>query len=118
MTFEEHMNGKWLVVTLVPGFIEAHSGVQFGTPTPINTRITTPTASGAWFHKEWDCYGSPEQPLTEEQCLVCYAFEAGREYQRNRKLRKRLSDATADGWAKYNEDEAAAEILRHQGEGI
>ena len=118
MTFEEHTDGKWLVVTLVPGFIEAHSGVQFGTPTPISTRITTPTGAGAWINKEWDAYGSKKNPFTEQQALVCYAFEVGREYQRNRKLRKKISDACAEGWAITNAQSEVEEILKHQGEGI
>ena len=113
MNFDEHMDREWLVITLVPGFIEVHTGVQFGTPTPIKTRVTTLAASGAWENQAFEDY-----EITEEMALVCRAFEVGREYQRNRKLRKRIDEACSAGWRTSNERTASKEAKLHLGEGI
>lgn len=111
--FKEHQDDKWLVVELILGFIEAHSGRQFGTPTIEGTRIPTYTAAGAWENNECGAYG-----LTKQQAFAAFCFEVGREYQRNRKLRKRIADACHEGWEQYQKEEAELEIERHKGEGI
>ncbi len=113
MQFEENMDGKWLTIILVPDFIEAHSGRQFGEPTMKQTRVTTRAGANAYDCEEWEDY-----KLTKEQALVAYAFEAGREYQHNRKLRKRIDDACHNGWEESRKQREQQEIDNVRGEGI
>lgn len=98
MNNNEHYEGDWLIVDLVPNFIQANTAIQFGSPTVIGGRVHTEVAAVAYQNKEWDDYGS----LTEQQALIACAFEAGREYQRNRKLRKRIDEACQHGWELHN----------------
>ncbi len=104
MKFTERHDGDWLVVEFIPSFIEAATNIQFGSPTIVGTRIPTYTAAGAWWNKEWDAYGS----LTELQAFACACFEAGIEYHRNRKLRKRIDEACSHGWELHHLKETMA----------
>ena len=92
---KEHYEGKWLVVELVPDFIEAHSGRQFGSPTVKGTRIHTEVAAGAYINNECRDY-----KLKKANAFAALCFEAGREYQRSRALRKRINEAVTQGWQK------------------
>lgn len=112
MTKDEttHMDGVWLVDTILPGFIEAHSGRQFGEPTVINDRYP---CSAGW---AWEYLDDPEKAsMTREQIIAACAFEAGRDWQRSRKRRQRIQQAVHDGWEKVREhDSAEAKALAEQ----
>ena len=86
----EYRDGQWLVLELIPDLIVADSGIQGGEPTIKGTRMTTVTLAFAYENHEVQCYGD----YSEQQAFAAYCFEAGREYQRNRKLRKRLLEST------------------------
>lgn len=99
MKFNERMDGDWLVVELVPEVIEANTAIQFGEPTVCGSRITTQAAAWAWIDKNWDDFGG----LTKEAAFAAHCFEAGRQYQRDRKLRKKIDEACSAGWEKHNQ---------------
>lgn len=95
MEFKEEKHGNWLVVELVPDLIVSNSAIRWGEPTIKGTRIPTDTAG--WAYKDgnfadWD--------MTEQQAFAAYCFEIGIEYQRSRKLKKRITDAVSFGWSK------------------
>ena len=95
-----YMDGKWLVDVLLPGFIVADSARQFGAPTLVGTRIPTYVGLG-WVWEVLD--RAEEENLTREQIIALAAFEAGVEWQRSRKRRKRMAEAVDAGWAEESE---------------
>lgn len=95
MDFKETMDRKWLVVELVPDLIVAHSAIRFGDTTIKGTRIPTDTAAFAFLEGNYGLWD-----MTEKQAFAAYCFEAGREYQRSRKLHKRIREAVKLGWSK------------------
>ena len=114
---KEHKDGKWLIIELVPDFIEAHSGIQFGSPTVVGSRIHTEVAAGAYEHDGEQGWGGMRHNypnLTKQRGFAALCFEAGREYQRNRKLRKRIKEACHEGWQQHNKEEAD----KNKGAGI
>lgn len=98
MVMKEYYDGDWLVVDIVPDFIEAHSARCFGSPTIKGTRVHTEVGAGAYINSEWRDYR-----IKKQQAFVAYVFEAGREFQRSRTLRKKIDDAVDFGWSKINE---------------
>ena len=94
---KEYYDRQWLVVELIPGLIECHTAMQFGAPTITGSRIHTEVAAGAYENEEWNCYGNG---LDKDKAFVAMCFEAGREYQRSRKLRQRIDEACKKGWEK------------------
>jgi len=95
---ETHMDGKWLVDTILPGLLEAHAGLQFGAPCLVGTR--TPTYVGlGWV---WECYGNAHvakvEGLSQIDVVALAAFDAGVQWQRSRKRRQRMKDAVTAGW--------------------
>lgn len=85
--------GDHVVVTLVPGFIEAHSGVQGGAPCLVGTRVPAYVGMG-WvleYLLENDSKGLASNHLTREQAIALAAFDAGVEWQTKRARRKRFA---------------------------
>jgi uncharacterized protein (DUF433 family) len=95
MEFKETMDRNWLVVELVPDLIVVHTGIQFGDTTIKGTRIPTDTAAFAFQDGNFAAWD-----MTEKQAFAAYCFEAGKQFNRNRKLRKRIGEAVAFGWSK------------------
>lgn len=87
---EEFQGIKYLVDDLVPGWIVAHSGIQFGVPTLKGTRFPT---SSTWCFDDPSTYG-----WTTEQAFAARCFEAGVQWQRSRERRKRMSEVVAKLW--------------------
>jgi len=85
-------DGIWPVETLVPGFIEAHGGIQFGSPCLIGTRLPT-YATWVWYYLD-DPKGLTEEGLTREQVIALCAFQAGVEWWQSRNRRKRFQEET------------------------
>lgn len=102
MKFQEHMDEQWLVVDLVPGLIEVHAGRSFGSPVIINRRVQTEVAAARYRDHDWR-----DVRIKKMQAFAAYCFEAGREYQRSRSLRKRIDKAVSAGWEQYREKKEA-----------
>jgi hypothetical protein len=76
--FRKRQDEKWPVFDLVPGFIVAHAGIQAGSPTIINSRVTTCCAFKFSFQeKDWSAWNR-----TEQEAFAVMCFEAGIEYQK------------------------------------
>ena len=95
---------KYLVDVLVPGFIEASSGVQFGEPCLKGTRFPFSIGLG-WL---WEYLDKPdelkEMRLTRDQVIVLAGFHAGFEWHRGRKRRKAMWDAVDRLWEQINSE--------------
>ena len=84
---------------LLPGFIEANSGMQFGEPCLIGTRIPFSVGLG-WV---WESLDSPEGvPATREQIIALAAFCAGYNWHRSRKRRKKMDEEGTKLWERIN----------------
>ncbi len=94
----ERIENGYLVVELVPDIIEAHAGIREGDPVIAGTRISVEIAAITYTEKSW---ASWRGALAEEQAKIAFAFEAGRNYQKNRKLRKRIEQSNIDGGERY-----------------
>ena len=82
---------------LLPGFIEANSGRQFGEPCLIGTGIPF---SATWV---WEYLDRPEGvPATREQIIALAAFEAGYEWHRSRKRRRKMDEEVTKLWERIN----------------
>ncbi len=89
---------RYYVDVLVPGFIEAHSGYQFGSPCLKGTRIPYYVGLG-WVWEELDApEGCSSEGLTRENIIALASFHAGVEWQRSRKRRKRMTEEVAKLW--------------------
>lgn len=85
--------GDWVAVTLVPGFIEAHSGIQSGSPVLMGTRLPAYVGMGwvlEYLLREDGGKGLRGNGLTREKAIALAAFDAGVEWQRNRGRRQRF----------------------------
>ena len=95
---ERDTDGDYVDV-LLPGFIEANSARQFGEPCLVGTRIPFSVALG-WV---WDSLDSPEDvPATREQIIALAAFNAGYNWHRSRKRRKKMDDEVTALWERIN----------------
>lgn len=96
-----YMDGDWLVDVLLPGFIEAHSARQFGSPCIAQSRVPAYIGLG-WV---WECVERPQmldaERFSREQAIALAAFQAGVDWQRSRKRRKRIGEAVHVGWEKH-----------------
>ena len=101
-------DGVWAVDELVPGFIEAHAGIQVGCPCLIGTRLPT-YAKWVW-HDLDDPVSRKRERLTREQIIALYCFEAGVEWQRSRLRRQRMDEAVNKGWENYRGKENSAQL--------
>lgn len=83
---------------LLPGFIEASSGVQFGEPCLKGTRIPFYVGLG-WV---WQALDSKQdralERLTRENIIALAAFHAGFNWHKDRKRRKTMTDAVRELW--------------------
>ena len=92
----------YAVDVLVPGLVEASAAHQFGYPTMPGTRLPT---YAIWMWEYLDKPGDMGYEIgfmTREKIIAAYAFEAGVQWQRSRKRRKRMGEAVADYWRKVN----------------
>lgn len=97
---------RYYVEELVPGFIEANSGMQFGAPCLIGTRITY---DSGWLWEGLDRPSLRPEGVTREQIIALAAFHAGYEWHRSRKRRKKMDEEVTKLWEriaaeKRNED--------------
>ena len=89
------MGERYYVDVLLPGFIEADSGIKFGAPCLIGTGIPHYVGLG-WV---WESLENPaNEELTREQIIALGAFQAGYEWHRSRKRRKKMDDAVTELW--------------------
>lgn len=88
-------NERYVVDVLLPGFIEANSGIQFGEPCLIGTRIPFSVGLGWVWEELEDPY---DKRLTREDVIALAAFQAGYEWHRSRKRRKKMEDAVSALW--------------------
>jgi len=76
---------------LVPGLIVADPRIQFGSPTIKGTRYP---CYAMWL---WDYVDKPEKleemGFTRQQVIAATAFQAGVDWQKNRKRRKRIKES-------------------------
>jgi uncharacterized protein (DUF433 family) len=96
--------GRYYVEVLLPGFIEASSGMQFGVPCLIGTRIPHYVGQG-WV---WESLDAPRyEGLTREKIIALAAFDAGYEWHKSRKRREKMGEEVAKLWAKIALEKAA-----------
>lgn len=117
MNFAEHREKGYLIVTLVPDFIVVHTGIQSGEPTIVNTRIPTQTAALV-YGEQGARYFQRAYELDDKFGFASFCFEAGREYQRNRKLRKHIDEALYAGSEEWMRKENEKEARLQRGAGI
>lgn len=88
----------YLIDTIMPDYIVAHSGRKFGEPTIIGTRLPCET----WYLEDPEGYGIPR-----EQALVAAAFHYGRLWQRSRKRRQRMEQVVKALWDRFRAEKKA-----------
>lgn len=103
--FSESYDDDWLVMALIPGILIIRSDMQFGNPTIVGYRLSANNVdlSRALYEER----NQPESKQlwpgpSNEQRLAAYAFALGMEWQKSRKLRKRMQEAVQEGWRKLN----------------
>ena len=106
VNWPEHHDGDWLVIEILPGFLEAHAGRNFGKPTIVGHRLYAELGLAQSVYEDEEDHPGP----SKEQRLALYAFSLGVAWQRSRKLRERMEQAVAAGWNKRRE-------LRNKAEG-
>ncbi len=99
----------YYVDVLLPGFIEASSGVQFGAPCLKDTRLPTYVGLGWVWDTLDDRHGRRVEGLIREQIIALAAFDAGVEWQRSRKRRKRMDDEVKRLWERIAQEREAWE---------
>lgn len=98
---------------LLPGFITASSGVQFGEPCLTGTRVPWYCGLG-WV---WEYLDKPKRRkelgietvngkpyLTRERIIALAAFHAGYEWHKSRTRRKKMTDAVRELWEQINRE--------------
>ena len=88
-------NRIYKIDTIMPDWIEAHSGICFGEPTLIGHRLR---CSPHYLEDPAD------YSIRREQALVLAAFCYGVEWQRSRKRRARMEKAVKDFWKAIGDD--------------
>ena len=89
---------------LVPGFIVASSGVQFGDPCLMGTRIPY---DATWVWEFLDRPADCAPGITREQIIALAAFHAGVEWRRSRKRRHLMAEAVKQLWRDINAEAQA-----------
>ena len=83
---------RYYIDVLLPGFIEASSGIQWGEPCLTGTRIPYYVGLG-WV---WETLNSKRyrkmEGLTRERIIALAAFDAGVDWQRSRKRRAKMRE--------------------------
>ena len=103
------MSERYEVDVLLPGFIEANSGIKFGAPCLIGTGIPHYVGLGWVWESLDDAHCRRLEGLTRENIIALAAFEAGYEWHRSRKRRKKMDEAVTELWDRIGEEMALKE---------
>lgn len=88
-------DGHWGIDDIVPNLIVANSAIMWGEPIIAGTRIPTSVIGNQPESAEDVADDYCTSPLT---VIAARCFEAGRDWQRSKKRRKRMANAVNYGW--------------------